>query len=37
MQLKRILLLSAAFAALTLTFACSDKEGGGEMTTTRAS
>lgn len=29
MQLKRILLLSAAFAALTLTFACSDKEGGG--------
>ena len=29
MQLKRILLLSAAFAALTLTAACSDKEGGG--------
>lgn len=29
MQLKRILLLSAAFAVLTLTFACSDKEGGG--------
>lgn len=30
MQLKRILLLSAAFAALTLTAACSDKEGGGD-------
>lgn len=29
MQLKKILLLSAAFAALTLTFACSDKEEGG--------
>lgn len=36
MQLKRILLLSAASAALTLTAACSDKEGG-VMTTTRAS